>query len=205
MIKRALVFDFGNVLMSTVDYAPRHRWDDRLGLPHSSVERAVHNESSWIGAQTGQISLAGYWADVGQRLRLDDNDLTQLRDDFYSGDRLNLSLLDYIRARREEGHAVGLLSNDSLELVDKLRRLDLEPLFDAIVISAQIGVMKPHPGAYEAILKRLGRSPQETLFIDDRQDNVDGANAVGMIGVRYIMGIDLATVLRPLLAIASSE
>lgn len=60
MTKRAVIFDFGGVLMKTVDYSPRHQWDDRLSLPQGSVEKAVHNSDSWTQAQIGKIPLAGY-------------------------------------------------------------------------------------------------------------------------------------------------
>lgn len=60
-MKRSIIFDFGGVLMRTIDYTPRHKWDDRLGLPHGSVEKVVHGSESWRQAQVGQMELQGYW------------------------------------------------------------------------------------------------------------------------------------------------
>lgn len=199
-MKRALIFDFGGVLMKTVDYAPRLRWDDRLGLLHGSVERAVHNAESWVQAQTGAISPAVYWQDVAKRLGLSTDEVSQLSTDFYSGDVLDAALIALIRGYRAEGHSVALLSNDSLELLPKLNRLGITELFDPLVVSAQIGVMKPAAGAYQSVLDWLNLPPQATVFIDDRPENIDGARQLGIHGLHYVAGADLAAQLAPLLS-----
>lgn len=46
--------------------------------------------------------------------------------------------------------------------------------------------MKPDAGIYELILKRYGLDREESLFVDDRQKNVDGALAVGLPAERFI-------------------
>ena len=74
-------------------------------------------------------------------------------------------------------------------------------LFDPLVISGEIGVMKPHAAAYEAVLTRCGRPASEVVFIDDRIENIDGARASGMHGIHYKAGMDLAAALQPLLTI----
>lgn len=199
MVKRSLIFDFGGVLMKTVDYGPRHRWDERLRLAHGSVERAVHNETSWLQAQTGRITPEAYWRDVGGRLGLDNTATQELSQDFYSGDALDETLVALIRGYRAAGHTIALLSNDSLELLPKLARLGIDALFDPLVVSAQIGVMKPEAAAYRAVLDRLQRPPGETVFVDDRADNVAAAAALGIHTVHYRAGMDLAAALEPLL------
>jgi len=197
--KRAVIFDFGGVLMKTRDYGPRHAWDDRLGLAHGSVEQAVHNNKSWLKAQTGEIAIADYWADVSVILGINPDDVRDLAHDFYNGDELdedNISLIEKLRA---DGFQVALLSNDSLELKPKLQALEIDSLFDPLVISAQIGVMKPDARAYQAVLNRLDRPAGETIFIDDRLENVIGAKSVGIKAVHYTDGMDLDAALADLL------
>ena len=197
--KRAVIFDFGGVLMKTRDYTPRHAWDDHLGLAHGSVERAVHNETTWVKAQTGEIAVTDYWADVSVKLGLTPDDLRDLADDFYSGDELDQDNIALIENLRADDFQVALLSNDSLELAPKLAALGITELFDPLVISAQIGIMKPEAGAYEAVLKRLDRPAGETIFIDDRLENVIGAQSLGIRGVHYKDGMDLNAALADLL------
>jgi HAD superfamily hydrolase (TIGR01509 family) len=198
-MKRAVIFDFGGVLMKTVDYAPRHAWDDRLGLPRGSVERIVHNPESWVQAQHGAISIESYWADVAEQLGLSPQDTRQLATDFYSGDQLDANLMAYIGDLRRRKHPVALLSNDSLELVDRLETLGIASSFSPIVISARIGVMKPAAAAYQTVLDRLNRPPSAAVLIDDRPENIAGARGVGIHAVHYSAGMDLPAIVDPLL------
>lgn len=198
-MKRVLIFDFGGVLMKTVDYAPRFKWDDRLQLPRGSVERIVHGSESWRLAQTGLMSISDYWQDVAAQLNLSSEALQQLRDDFFSGDQLDQTLVDYIRQKREDGHSIALLSNDSPELLKKLQTLNIAHLFDPLIISANIGVMKPAPESYQAVLDLLNRRPEETIFIDDNPDNIEGAKMLSIHTIHYTPRLNLPDVLNDLL------
>jgi HAD superfamily hydrolase (TIGR01509 family) len=201
--KRAVIFDFGGVIFKTRDYTPRHAWDARLGLAPGSVERVVHGIEQWNAAQRGDISVDGYWAAVAAALNITPQAAsTQLAHDFYSGDQLDEDVIAFIGDLRVEGVTVALLSNDCAALLrPRLERLGITPLFDPLVISSEIGVMKPHPDAYTAVLDRLNRPAKATLFIDDREENITGAAALGIHGVHYRDGMALAERVRPLLPI----
>lgn len=190
-LRRAVIFDWGGVLMRTTDYSPRLGWDARLGQPPGSVEAVVHGIPAWQAAQRGEIGEDAYWAAVGEALGLDAGDLAALRDDFYSGDALDAGLAALIDALRGRGVRVGLLSNNGPALADDLQATGMAGRFDASVISCEIGVMKPDPAAYEAILRRLDVRPEQALFIDDSPANVEGARAVGMSAVHFRPGMDL--------------
>lgn len=196
-MRYALVFDFGGVIMKTITHAPRWAWDERLGLERGSIERAVHNTDSWRRAQTGELPLAEYWADVAQLLRHPVDEMQQLEADFYSGDELDEDIVSLIQQRKALGQKVALLSNDSPALIAKLDRLGIASLFEPLVVSAHIGVMKPDPAAYKAVLERLAHPAANTVFVDDMPANVDGARAAGMIGIHYTPGLDLAQELKP--------
>lgn len=194
-----IIFDFGGVFMKTVDYAPRHRWDAKLGLSPGHIEGIVHGSASWRKAQTGSISLDTYRADIADQLNISMDDIQKLLADFYSGDELDMTLVGYVRQLHADGYPVALLSNDSIELTDKLQRLNIAQLFDPLVISAQIGVMKPDRRAYETVLELAQCPPQSAIFIDDMPQNVAGAEAVGIHGILYRDGMDMAAALQPFL------
>jgi epoxide hydrolase-like predicted phosphatase len=194
-MRKAVIFDWGGVLMRTVDYEPRRRWDRRLGLPEGSVEGVVHGSDAWTQAERGEISPDDYWLAVRGQLHLSPTQLSDLRLDFYSGDRLDEALLSLITALRARGVLIGLLSNNSLELLDMLADIHLHSLFDAFVISARAGIMKPDPGAYRAILEQLGVSAGQALFIDDSRVNIEGALAVGMTAIRFEPTLDLGAII----------
>ena len=58
-------------------------------------------------------------------------------------------------------------------------------LFDVIIISSEVGLMKPDPEMYHLTLERLRILPQEAIFIDDKENNVIAAQAVGMVGIQF--------------------
>ena len=182
--------------MRTETYTPRHKWDARLGLDQGSVERVIHGLPSWREAQLGTVSLDDYWHDVEQELGLNDDSLRELQHDFYSGDILDERLIALIRNLRGEGTPVGLLSNNILALRDEMVMLDVDDLFDPIVISAEIGVMKPDAAAYEAILDTMDIPAEQALFVDDFPHNVEGAHAMGMSAVHFRPEMDLETHIR---------
>ncbi|RLC59157.1 MAG: hypothetical protein DRI80_12910, partial [Chloroflexota bacterium] len=67
---RALIFDFGGVLMRTVNPLPRRELEQRLGLPPGGASEAVFGNPRWDDVQLGRIGSAEFWADVGRRLGL---------------------------------------------------------------------------------------------------------------------------------------
>jgi HAD superfamily hydrolase (TIGR01509 family) len=68
------------------------------------------------------------------------------------------------------------------------------------VISAEEKVMKPDAEIYRRTLARLGRRPEETVFIDDSLENVLGAQALGMAAVHFRPGTNVLTELKEILS-----
>ena len=182
---RGVIFDYGRVLAYTQNQAPRAAWEHRLGLEPGALTRAVHNEHSWIAAQRGVITIDRHWQVVGTRLGLLPNDTAALRAAFYSGDVLNVELVACIDRLRALGLRVGLLSNFSTDLRAMVVQQDLLRRFDALAISAEIGVMKPDAAAYRAVLAMLGMEAQRCVFIDDVPANVAAAQAIGLHGIVF--------------------
>ncbi len=62
---------------------------------------------------------------------------------------------------------------------------ELETHFDAVVVSAELGIMKPDPRIYLYAAEQLGVQPTECVMVDDRETHCAGAEAVGMRSVLY--------------------
>jgi putative hydrolase of the HAD superfamily len=84
---------------------------------------------------------------------------------------------------RKAGVRTGLLSN-SWGVGDYPRHL-FPGMFDAVVISAEVGMRKPEERIFRHATGLLGLEPGECVFIDDLEANVTGAEAVGMTGVLH--------------------
>lgn len=97
----------------------------------------------------------------------------------------NESLVAYLRTLRAE-YKVGLLSNVGRGVMNQLfSPEEQKELFDGVVLSSDVGMVKPQPEIYEHTAHVLGLSPEECLMIDDLEENIAGAVVVGMQGVVF--------------------
>ena len=81
---------------------------------------------------------------------------------------------------------IGLLSNVSEEFFNELfSAADQSTLFDTVVLSSQVGLIKPSADIYLLTATRLGVEPNEAIMIDDVERNVEGARNTGMYGIRH--------------------
>lgn len=113
-------------------------------------------------------------------------DISRLADDFT--DNINrYGLFEDVAPwlmRWKSRHSLGMLSDAMPSLIKFMDQWGLLSLFDATVISTQIGAIKPDPKMYEAILQKLNAEPADCLFVDDRAANLEGAIASGMKAVQ---------------------
>lgn len=184
---RALITDFGGVLVRTQTDRSRRELEKNLNLLPHTIEARVFNSDLSIRAQHGEMSEETFWEQLALELAVSEHALTveAFRRNFFADDFLDRDLVELIRSVRP-GLKTGLISNAWSGLRAVLRdTLVIEDLFDAIVISAEEKIMKPDPWIYRLTLQRLGVEPAEAIFLDDVQLNVDAAHASGMIGLRF--------------------
>lgn len=92
------------------------------------------------------------------------------------------------------GHRIGILSNTcEAHWEDAVRRFrPLSLYFDPVITSYQVKVMKPDAGIYKIAADAVGLAPEEILFADDREENVEGALKLGWQAVRFSSALQLA-------------
>lgn len=183
---KAIIFDVGGVLIRTHNWDGRHKWAVRFGLETAEFERFVFNDESGRQAQLGQKTEKMHWQWLRDYFKLDEAGLAEMRRDFFAGDRLNEPWVEYIKRLRRAGYRTALLSNFG----DNARRLWTEvypfiEYFDGVIISAEVGLMKPDPKIYHLALESAGVKPEEALFIDDFIENIEGARAVGLSTIHF--------------------
>lgn len=97
----------------------------------------------------------------------------------------NQALMDYSQSLRP-GCKLGLLTNISKGVIDNFfSKAERQELFDAVVISSEVGLIKPEPAIYKLIAEQLGVDPQDCVMIDDSPINCSGAVEAGMKAVTY--------------------
>ncbi|MCB0856652.1 MAG: HAD family phosphatase [Solirubrobacterales bacterium] len=98
----------------------------------------------------------------------------------------NPGMLDLIREVRRDGIRTALLTNNVKEWEPKWRSMfPVDELFETVVDSAFVGCRKPDPRIYQLTLERVELEPEQCIFIDDMQINVDAANELGLHAVHF--------------------
>lgn len=183
---KTVIFDFGGVLLRTHDRSFRHKWDEKLGLELGTFENFIFNGPKGRQAQHGQVTWEAVWESAAKKFNLSEAEITAAKREFFSGDALDVGLVDYIR-RLKKHYAIGLLSNtwhrDGLTL---LLQYGIANAFHFTLTSAEVGIMKPNPKIYRLALERAKVVPEEALFIDDMQANVLAARNLGIHGIYFV-------------------
>ncbi|MFF5966467.1 HAD-IA family hydrolase [Streptomyces collinus] len=173
----AVVWDLGGVL------APSGRalaaLAEALGLPESELAYPywTHRDAYDLGA-----SPDAYWRRIAESLgrTLDGGWVERLdRIDTDCWATLESDAAALLARLADRGTPLGILSNAPGSLARAVRRASWSARFETLVFSSDVGLMKPDPLVYRAADERLGRSPSEVVFFDDRPENVAAARAHG--------------------------
>ncbi|MFD5749694.1 HAD family hydrolase [Streptomyces sp. NPDC127033] len=125
---------------------------------------------------------AAYWQRVGAALgrRLDGEWVDRLdRIDVAGWSRIADDVTAMLSSLAASGIPLGVLSNAPVSLADAVRRSAWSTVFQGLVFSSDVGLLKPDPWVYRAADERLGFSPANVVFFDDRPGNVAAARAHG--------------------------
>jgi len=182
---RAVIFDFGGVIVRTENRAFRCKLAARLSVTSDELDRLIFESESARQATLGEITTQEHWEAVRKILNLSAQEFPSVPLAFWGGDILDDALVDYVRSLRPQ-YKTALLSNAWDDLRRELRQTwQIEDAFDEIIISAEVGFAKPDPHIYQLALNRLRVAPDEAVFIDDTPENVDAAGQTGMHAIHF--------------------
>ncbi len=185
-----LFFDIGGVLGSNGwDREQRAEAVARFGL---DAEDFQYRHEETVGAfESGQISLAEY-LDVTVFWRERDFSRDEFKTFMFSLSTPSLESLDVVRRLRQNIRGrptrvrMATLNNESRELNEhRIRVFGLCELFDVFFSSCWLGVRKPTRQIYEHVLGMTQANPASSVFVDDREQNLAPAQALGMRTVLY--------------------
>jgi putative hydrolase of the HAD superfamily len=182
---RAVVFDYGIVLTGPPD---PEAWANLLrisGLSHERFEPLywANRHSLDEGKLTGITFWQKFLLETGLPLNHAE-DLSRWDGRLWTVE--NPAMLAWQLQLKERGLRTAILSNISDNVLESVEReFDWIHRFDVLVWSYQVGLAKPDPAIYRHTLNELGTRPEETLFIDDKRENVEAARALGMQALQY--------------------
>jgi putative hydrolase of the HAD superfamily len=185
----ALIFDFGNVF-AHFGYGPTcARLARYCGVSTESLfARLEQVRSSPVVREyeRGAMSSEAFAQRVCEALSLD-VPFREFAPAFSEIFELNDPVVQLVAGLKKRGYTLVLGSNTNALHAGQFRNQFAEALahFDQLVLSFEIGMMKPEPGFYLACAQAALAPPGSCLFIDDLVENVEGATAAGLVGIHY--------------------
>lgn len=171
MIK-AIIFDYYGVLSSDKYWLYTGENKNGMGRFHNLSDKVNIGAMTWVS----------FIDEVAQELHQTPQTIKAM----YAKERIvDVKLLDCIKQLHAR-YKTALLTNASYEYLEPvIAKLRLHKLFDEIVISSRLGMIKPDPQIFEYTLNKLKVGLDEAVFIDDRTINVDAAQRLGIKSILY--------------------
>jgi len=184
---QGFMFDYGGVLAYHQTEADQARMAALAGIAPSLFTQLYWSERE--NYDKDLVSAVEYWGKIGQSagttLSLESiQELTEL--DNSSWMQFDSVMWDWVDQLRQAGKRVALLSNMPRDLGEAIKsRTGRLEQFDQVTLSYALRSAKPEPAIYEHCLEGLGTPPEQTLFLDDRIANVQGAELLGIRAFQF--------------------
>ncbi|MEL7591929.1 MAG: HAD family phosphatase [Anaerolineaceae bacterium] len=197
---KAVIWDMGGVLLREEDAEPRLKLAEKHNIDLEKLYQLVFNSRSAKLAGVGAISEEEHWLTVAHEVGLAKDRLSAFRNTFWSGDRVDATLIEFIQSLRP-AYKTALLSNAWTGMRKALEEYyNCLWAFDAVIISAEVRLAKPDPAIYKLMLDQLQIAPQEAIFVDDLIENIQAACDLGIHGIHFRNTDQAVTEVRALLA-----
>jgi len=173
--------------MRTEYQAPRQYLAERLNMEYDDLVRLVFDSEISRQAAVGAVTVDQHWDAVMKKLNRPASEARIIRDEFFGGDVLDRTLINLIRSLRTSGkYKTGLISNAWNDLRGYIEKEKFDDVFDTMIISAEVGVMKPEAKIFKLALDQLKVPAKDAMFVDDFIENIEGCEKVGMKGLLFL-------------------
>lgn len=178
-----MVFDYGEVLS-----LPQPRSDVEAMARAAGAEPEEFARGYWahrLEFDRGTLSPAGYWEKALGRPVADAEVARLVALDVASWSHPREGTVTLLRELLDQGRDVALLSNAPACMGDGLDRLPWIAAIGHRFYSGRLGLVKPDREIFDLVSRELGTDPRDVVFVDDRQENVAGAERAGMTGLHF--------------------
>lgn len=181
--RTALIVDFGGVLTTSI-WSAFASFCETEGLAPETVREVFRGDAEALALlralETGKLTDAEFEQRFGGLLGLTEHEGLIAR--MFADLRPDEQMIGAVRRARARRVRTGLISNSwGLGIYDRAPT----DLFDATVISGEVGLHKPQPEIYRLACERLEVEPAEAVFVDDLRENCAGAEEIGMTAILH--------------------
>ena len=193
-----VIFDFGYVLSLPPRASDYQNLAALAGIDASAFEEIYWGQRA--DYDRGIIDGPTYWCRVAEAagVGITPAQISSLiAADIGIWMRTNPVMMEWVRSLKSQGLKIAVLSNMPIEISIHMRWY--APWlrdFDYVCFSAEVQLAKPEAAIFHACLTVVGSKPEECLFVDDREDNVEAARVLGLHALRFVsvekLAVDVA-------------
>ncbi|MBR6759632.1 MAG: HAD family phosphatase [Alistipes sp.] len=170
-----IVFDLGRVVFA---HRPEYRSEERKRFFSYVSESPM--PQFWVDYDKGVSSLQKVAEDLAAYRNVEVKYAREMIEQSIEWQSTIEPTAELIRDLKAAGYKLYVLSNMSHEFIAYLRQKEVYAYFDGEVVSCEEGVVKPDPAIYRTLIDRYSLDVEQTMFIDDRRENVEVAASFGI-------------------------
>lgn len=174
----ALLFDWSGTISDDNGDQIIHNSLIEIGATHNQIEVII--KTLFKDFMLGNISEIEYWSKIREQYNL--NIPTNYHGAFnnWVGVSPNSEMVDFIKNIKARGYKVGLLTNIIKPVFDIIKKSGYYDIFDVMVASCEVNLAKPEPEIFKLTINKLKVDPENTIFIDDKESNLETAKKLGL-------------------------
>jgi putative hydrolase of the HAD superfamily len=190
----AIVCDFGGVLTTPL-IESFMAFQDETGISTETLGKAMqaaaeaNGENPLFEMERGEITEVAFLeqlTDCLEPLLGHRPEMHRFKEIYFEALDSNPAMIELMRELKDEDYQMAMLTNNVREWEPLWRSmLPVDEIFETVVDSAFVGCRKPESRIYRLTLERIGRRPEECLFVDDVLVNCEGARKTGLQAVHF--------------------
>jgi len=190
MIKN-IIFDLGNVLLNFKPLEFLYAKIPEKQMAHQIYEE-IFKSGEWLALDRGVITEEEAINAICDRNTEQSQLIKFVMNDWYQMLTPIEDVIDVLKELRNMGYKIYFLSNfHLLAYEDVYKRYDFFKYFDGGILSYKEKLMKPENDIYDKLIKTYEINPNESIFIDDTKENIDGATKLGFKTVLFTSSLEL--------------
>ncbi len=180
-----IVFDLGGVIVNVNFKSPLGKLFDNSGTLSNTVKDESDFSSLLRHYEMGKISAVDFYRKIIDHLEFElsfDEFKSASNEAIEAGDDGIESIVKTLSKK----YKLAILSNTNPVHYEHIKETySIIGLFEHVLLSYEMGAMKPDIEAYEKLMHATSKSPSQHLFIDDRIENINAAKGIGIEGIQY--------------------